>query len=124
MGKIIKKKIKILRLNTSENLYKITQNLKLLKSIREIYVSEIKPYSKKAWKFSNNINQNIFILNSKVKIYYKDGNIKKKKSITLSNKNLNLVTIPKKTNYCFVNIENKKGYIINLINKKYNLKKK
>ena len=72
MGKVLRKKIDVIKLNKNENLYKITQDKRLLNSFREIYVSEIKPRSKKKWKLSNYITQNIFILNSKIKIIYKN----------------------------------------------------
>ena len=47
MGKVLRKKIDVIKLNKNENLYKITQDKRLLNSFREIYVSEIKPRSKK-----------------------------------------------------------------------------
>lgn len=119
MDKILKKKIEIKKINKFENLYKITQDKKFLSTLREIYVSEIKPYSKKKWKLSNYITQNIFILNSKIKIIYNDQFTKKNKSVTLSNKNSYLITIPKKIRYNFVNMDSKKGYIINLLNKRF-----
>ena len=77
MGKVLRKKIDVIKLNKNENLYKITQDKRLLNSFREIYVSEIKPRSKKKWKLSNYITQNIFILNSKIKIIYKNKFMKK-----------------------------------------------
>ena len=124
MGKVLRKKIDVIKLNKNENLYKITQDKRLLNSFREIYVSEIKPRSKKKWKLSNYITQNIFILNSKIKIIYKNKFMKKNQSITLSNKNLYLITIPKKISYYFVNLGNTKGYIINFLNKRYQQKEK
>ena len=98
MDRILKKKIEIKKINRFENLFKITQNKKLLSSLREIYVSEIKPHSRKKWKFSSHITQNIFILNSKIKIIYYDQIKEKNKSIIIDNKNSYLVTIPKKLN--------------------------
>ena len=124
MDRILKKKIEIKKINRFENLFKITQNKKLLSSLREIYVSEIKPHSRKKWKFSSHITQNIFILNSKIKIIYYDQIKEKNKSIIIDNKNSYLVTIPKKIKYNFINMGSKKGYIINLLNKKYFNKKK
>ena len=124
MGKVLRKKIDVIKLNKNENLYKITQDKRLLNSFREIYVSEIKPRSKKKWKLSNYITQNIFILNSKIKIIYKNKFMKKNQSITLSNKNSYLITIPKKISYYFVNLGNTKGYIINFLNKRYQQKEK
>ena len=124
MGKVLRKKIDVIKLNKNENLYKITQDKRLLNSFREIYVSGITPRSKKKRKLSNYITQNIFILNSKIKIIYKNKFMKKNQTITLSNKNSYLITIPKKISYHFVNLGNTKGYIINFLNKRYQQKEK
>ena len=77
MGKIIKQKVKVIPFGR-ENIYKITDNAVFIKTIKEIYISEIKPKSQKTWKYSEDTQQNIYVLNSKIELSI-TKDLKKKK---------------------------------------------
>ena len=121
MGKIIKNKVKVISLG-NENIYKISNNAKFIKTIKEIYISEIKPKSQKTWKYSEDTQQNVYIFNTKIELSTTRDLKKKIKTINLNNKLSYLVKIPKKTFYTFKNTGIKKGFILNMIDKKYKTK--
>ena len=124
MDKVKKTKIKIIELKNNESIYKITSNHLFLKKIKEVYISEIKKKSTKSWKFSEEACQNICVFNSKIKILYKKKKKDSNKSITLDKKNSFMIKIPKDYFYTFINLDNKKGFILNFLDKKYKKKKK
>tara|TARA_Y200000002_G_scaffold77002_1_gene60537 strand:- start:3272 stop:3625 length:354 start_codon:yes stop_codon:yes gene_type:complete len=115
MGKITKTKVKIISVG-KENIYKVSANSLFLKKIKEIYISEIQPKSQKKWKFSRNIQQNIYIFNTKIILLIKENKIKK---IELNKKSSYLIQIPKKTHYTFKNVGSKTGFILNMLDKKF-----
>ena len=121
MGKIIKQKVKVIPFGR-ENIYKITDNAVFIKTIKEIYISEIKPKSQKTWKYSEDTQQNIYVLNSKIELSITKDLKKKNKIISLDKKFSYLITIPKKTFYTFKNNGKKKGFILNMIDKKHKTK--
>ena len=121
MGKIIKKKVKIISLG-QENIYKITDNEAFIKTIKEVYISEIKPKSQKTWKYSEDTEQNIYIFNSKIELSITNDLKKNKRIISLDKKLSYLIKIPKKTFYTFKNTGRKIGFILNMIDKKHKTK--
>jgi hypothetical protein len=121
MGKIIKNKVKVISFGR-ENIYKITDNEVFIKTIKEIYISEIKPKSQKTWKYSEDTQQNIYVFNSKIELSTTKDLKKKNKIISLDKKFSYLIRIPKKTFYTFKNIGRKKGFILNMIDNKYKTK--
>lgn len=118
MGKITKTKVKIISIG-KEHIYKVSDNSLFLKKIKEIYISEIKPKSKKKWKFSQDTQQNIYIFNTKIILLIKKNKLDKIKKIELNKKSSYLIKIPKKIYYTFKNIGNQKGFILNMLDKKY-----
>ena len=122
MDQVKKTKIRIIELKNNESIYKITSSYLFIKKIKEIYLSEIKKKSTKSWKFSEETCQNICVFNSKIKILYKEKKEDSIKSINLDKKNSFMVKITKNYFYTFVNLDNKKGFILNFLNKKYKKK--
>ena len=118
MDKIIKTKVSIIS-NGKENIYKVSDNSLFLKKIKEIYISEIKPKSKKKWKYSKDIQQNIYIFNTRIILLIIEDKINKINKIKLNKKSSYLVQIPKKTHYTFKNIGSKTGFILNMLDKKF-----
>ena len=118
MGKIIKKKVKIISIG-KENIYKVSDNSIFLKKIKEIYISEINQKSQKKWKYSKNTEQNIYIFNTKIILLIKEIKTNRIKEIKLNKKFSYLVKIPKKTHYTFKNVGKQKGFILNMLDKKY-----
>ncbi len=118
MGKIIKNKVKVISIG-EEKIYKVTDNYSFIKKIKEIYISEIKPKSQKKWKYSNQTQQNIYVFNSKIFLLIKKNKINKIIKVELNKKSSYLVNIPKKTYYTFKNVGSRKGFILNMLDKKY-----
>ena len=121
MDKIIEDKVKVISLG-KENIYKITDNEAFIKTIKEIYISEIKPKSQKTWKYSEDTQQNIYVFNSRIELSTTKDLKKKERIISLDKKHSYLIQIPKKTFYTFKNTGRKKGFILNMIDKKYKTK--
>ena len=86
------------------------------KKFGEIYFSEIKQGINKDWKYHQNRNQFLTIIQGSVVFFFKkkkDGNVKK---VLLSYPNrLNSIYIPKKNYYKFKCVSKKKSFIINII---------
>ena len=121
MDKIKKTKVSIIS-NGKENIYKVSDNPLFLRKIKEIYISEIKPKSPKKWKFSRDTQQNIYIFNARIILLTIENKINKNNKINkikLNKKSSYLVQIPKKTHYTFKNIGSKKGFILNMLDKKF-----
>ena len=121
MDKIKKTNVSIIS-NGKENIYKVSDNPLFLRKIKEIYISEIKPKSQKKWKFSRDTQQNIYIFNARIILLTIENKINKNNKINkikLNKKSSYLVQIPKKTHYTFKNIGSKKGFILNMLDKKF-----
>jgi len=87
------------------------------KSFRELYISEIKPYKIKAWRYHKKSTQHIFLIQGNCKIVCQ---VKKKfKEIQLSENSNKLVIIPKNHWYGFKNESGKKVRLLNFCNQKY-----
>ena len=86
-------------------------------SFGELYISEIKPYEIKAWRYHKKSTQNIFLLAGKCKLVCQLKN--KFVEIKLSENSRKLVIIPKKCWYGFENIGRKKVKLLNFCNKKF-----
>ena len=99
-----------------------TQSVSFIKTIKEVYISEIKPKSQKTWKYSEDTEQNIYIFNSKIELSITNDLKKNKRIISLDKKLSYLIKIPKKTFYTFKNNGKKKGFILNMIDKKHKTK--
>lgn len=115
-------KMKVIKLKQIKqkkgNLLKIIKkDDSFLNSFGELYISEIKPYQIKAWRYHKTSMQNIFLIDGKCKIVCQ----KKKKflEIKLSENSYKLVIIPKKCWYGFKNESSKKVRLLNLSDKKF-----
>ena len=86
-------------------------------SFGELYISEIKPYKVKAWRYHKRSTQNIFLLEGKCKIVCQ---VKEKfVEIQLSENLPKLTIIPKKCWYGFKNKSGKKVKLLNLSDQKF-----
>tara|TARA_B100001057_G_C22134258_1_gene675733 strand:+ start:49 stop:441 length:393 start_codon:yes stop_codon:yes gene_type:complete len=81
-----------------------------LKKISEIYLSELNPLSKKAWKINYTCGQFFTNLNGKLTFIYKKKFTDKYKSKII--KTYNAVYIPKNTYYGFKNTSKKQKCLI------------
>ena len=113
---IRKKKIKIIR-NPKGNIVKfVNKNQLPFKKFGEIYFSEIKPNTTKNWKYHENRNQYLTIVEGSVVFFFKKKIKGKIKKILLKYPNkLNSIFIPKKYFYKFKCISKKKSIIVNII---------
>lgn len=113
---IRKKKIKIIK-NPKGNIVKfVNKNQLPFKKFGEIYFSEIKPNTTKNWKYHENRNQYLTIVEGSVVFFFKKKIKGKIKKILLKYPNkLNSIFIPKKYFYKFKCISKKKSIIINII---------
>jgi len=113
---IRKKKIKIIK-NPKGNIVKfVNKNQLPFKKFGEIYFSEIKPNTIKNWKYHENRNQYLTIVEGSVVFFFKKKIKGKIKKILLKYPNkLNSIFIPKKYFYKFKCISKKKSIIVNII---------
>lgn len=113
---IRKKKIKIIK-NPKGNIVKfVNKNQLPFKKFGEIYFSEIKPNTTKNWKYHENRNQYLTIVEGSVVFFFKKKIKGKIKKILLKYPNkLNSIFIPKKYFYKFKCISKKKSIIVNII---------
>lgn len=81
----------------------------------ELYISEIKSKKIKGWKKHKRMTMNLKVIQGRVKFVFITKNNKKYKEIILHDKDLKLITVPKKTIFAFQGL-NKKNMIINFSN--------
>lgn len=106
--KIVKVKLNQIK-NSSGNVIKyIDSSFKKLSRISEVYLSELKPNTIKAWKINYTSNQFLTNIVGKVTFLFKKKN--KKKKIIL--KKYEAVFIPKGTYYGFSNLSKKNNCLI------------
>ena len=87
-----------------------------LKKFGEIYFSEVKPQINKEWKYHQNRNQYLTIIEGSVMFFFKNKKDGKTKKVLLTYPNrLNSIYIPKKNYYKFKCVSKKKSFIINII---------
>lgn len=112
MIKFFKNKIII---NKKGNLVKFVNSKNLGFKFGEVYFSEVLIDNFKGWKYHQNRNQLLTIVNGKVKFFFKNKS-KKIKTITLNYpKNIRSIFIPKRTHYAFKCLSKKKAIIVNII---------
>ena len=73
-------------------------------------------------EISRDTQQNIYIFNARIILLTIENKINKNNKINkikLNKKSSYLVQIPKKTYYTFKNIGSKKGFILNMLDKKF-----
>lgn len=107
------KKIKFI-LNNKGNIFKLLKNTNKNINFDEIYISEIKSFKTKAWKFHKKKIQRIYIPTGKVKVGIFNPKTKKIKIIILGEKSKKLLTIYNGVFYGFKSISKQKSLILNL----------
>ena len=114
--KIRIKKIKIIN-NKKGKIIKIFNQF-ILENKYEIYSSEIKYKSIKAWKYHKEITNNFYVILGKVKFVI----LIKKKIFTIDLYNNKTLTLPPGYWYGFQGLEKSKNVILNLIDAKHSKK--
>ena len=109
------KNIKVIN-NQLGNIIKIL-NRKDIKSIHEIYVSEVNYKKTKGWNFHKKATCKIFIFEGEIK-FHLTKNFKIFKEVVLSSKDYKLFIIKPKTWFKFKGLK-KKNKLINFINYSY-----
>ena len=113
---IKKKKIKIIKNNNSKIIKFVNKNQLPFKKFGEIYFSELKPKISKDWKFYNNRNQYLTVIQGRVMFSFKKNKESKEKKILLKySDKIDAIFIPKNCYYKFECISKKKSIIVNII---------
>ena len=110
------REVKIIK-NNKGKIFKIFNNIHL-KNKYELYSSEVKVNTIKAWKYHKKITNNFYVTIGKVKFVI----LKKNKFLNFTINNSQILTLPPGYWYGFKGMGNSKSYILNLINKKHNEK--
>tara|TARA_S200000501_G_scaffold276234_2_gene260124 strand:+ start:20447 stop:20860 length:414 start_codon:yes stop_codon:yes gene_type:complete len=101
-------------LNNKGNIFKLIKNVKKKTQFDELYISEIKPYKIKGWKFHSKKIQRIYVPIGKIQIFIFNSIKKKIKTIKIGEKNRKLITIYNGVYYGFKSISKEKSLILNL----------
>ena len=110
------KKTKIIKSNESRIIKFANKNNLPFKKFGEIYFSEVKPQINKDWKYHQNRNQFLTIIEGSVMFFFKKKKGGKVKKVLLTYPNrLNSIYIPKRNYYKFKCVSKKKSFIINII---------
>ena len=113
---IKKKKIKIIKNNKSKIIKFVNRNELPFKKFGEIYFSEVKPKIPKDWKFYNNRNQYLTVIQGSVMFFFKKNKESKEKKILLKySDKIEAIFIPKNYYYKFECVSKKKSIIVNII---------
>lgn len=113
---IRKKKIKIIKKNSSKVIKFVNKNQLPFSKFGEIYFSEVKPKIIKDWKIHKNRNQYLTIIQGSVIFFFKKTQKSKEKKIYLKYPDkLSSIFIPKNYYYKFQCISKKKSIIVNVI---------
>ena len=111
-------KVKIIN-NPKGNLLKIiSKKSKLFNKFGEIYLSEVKPKQFKGWKYHDKNTQLLTVVKGSVEFQFIKKKKRLKKTISFP-KNLFIIKVPPKTQYCFKCKSNSKSIILNLTDKVY-----
>jgi hypothetical protein len=86
--------------------------------IKDFYFSEVNKNKFKGWKYKENKDTVLILLEGKVKFYFKDKK-KNYKTLILNSKTKNILLIKKKIYFKFKNLFFRKSIFISFLNEKY-----
>lgn len=88
------------------------------RGIKDFYFSEVKKNKFKGWKYKDDTDTVLILIEGKVKFYFKNK-LNNNKTLVLNSQKKKILVIRKKIYFKFKNLYSKKSIFISFLNEKY-----